>query len=235
VVQAYIDESGTHTNTDTPVVCVACYFAPYSRWSAFNREWLPILKQKKILCFHAKNPKHDKVRPFLAKIIDDCRLKGVIVAVSRSEYQQYASPQMRSALGSAYSACLSQCVFKTRSLVRTYHPDKKVSFFIEAGQPKTEHIEASLKLMINDKLPRDEFAQVAAVAWVKKEDFTPLQTADFLSHIYSTQDMTWFNFLTRRRLIWLARIESEVLEDTSDGVKVILSRRRWLRKIAKQS
>jgi len=231
VIEAYIDESSTHW--DAPFLCVACYFGPHSRWRAFERQWQPILKEHEIKSFHAKNGKHDKVRPFLAKIIEDCKFKGVMASVSRSVYNQFASAQLRSGLGDPYAACVSQCVMKTCRLVKIYHPDKKVSFFIEAGQPKTERIEASFKSMIGRAFGA-EFAPIAGVALVKKEDFTPLQTADFLSHVYGTQDMTCFNYLTRRRLIWLASIGPEILEDTSSGVKIMLAEQRWRRHLEKK-
>lgn len=224
MIEAYIDESGTHY--EAPFMTVAAYFAPHSSWSAFNQDWEAILKAHNIECFHAKDPGCDALRPVLAKIIEDRRLKGVITFVSRQVYAQHASAQIRSRLGSAYAACVSQCVFKTCRLAKIYYPGKPVAFFIEAGQPKTEHIEEGLKLMIGKDLDR-ELAPVGGVALVRKKDFIPLQAADFLSHVYSTQDMDWFNYLARRGLIWSVPIEKQALEKTSAVVKTMIADSKW--------
>jgi hypothetical protein len=87
VIEAFIDESGTHS--DAPLLSVACYFAPHSRWGAFQRDWAPILKEHGIDCFHAVNRHHDKLRPYLSTIIHRCRLHGVITSVPRSIYNLY--------------------------------------------------------------------------------------------------------------------------------------------------
>ncbi len=231
MIEAYIDESGAHH--EAPFLVVAAYFAPYSTWRAFNRDWQPILKQQNISCFHAKERRCDVLRPSLAKIIEDRQLWAVVATMARSAYSQCASAQVRSSLGDAYAACASLCVSKTCKLVKSYYYDQSVSFFIEAGQPKTEHLLSAYKLM-EGHAPGSDCAPIASVTSVRKEDFAPLQTADFLSHVYSTSDFVWFNYLSRRGRIYVADVNGDVLKDVSKGVKWMLAEQKRKRQLAKK-
>lgn len=214
VIQAYIDESGTHTDTDAPAVCVACYFASSIKWAAFEKDWKPVLEHHGIKCFQAKNREHDIIRPFLADIIEGCKLRGVVTAVNRKTYDAYASAQTKSLLGDAYGACMSNCVIKVCRLGKELYPGSSVKFFIAAGQPKNEHIVLKLNSMTGNSFD-SHCAPIAGATLADKEDITPLQTADFLSHVYSTQDTAWINRLTSRGLIWFSPVGSKGLEETA--------------------
>ena len=227
VIGAYIDESGTHK--DAPLLSVACYFAPRSRWGAFERDWMPILKRHGITCFHAVNRDHDKLRPSLCELIQHCRLNAVIVSVSRSVYDLWASAQMRSVLGDPYAACVTNCVIKVCTLTKKKYYGESVSFVIEAGQPKTEHLELKIKSMMDRPLYRD-CAPISSVTLAEKEGFVPLQTADFLSHVFSTREIYWINELSKNGLMYSSFIDQKALKESSNELKNIFRRNRWIHK-----
>ena len=231
MIEAYIDESGTHHGA--PLLAVAAYFAPHGTWERFNRDWDAILKQHNISCFHATESECDVLRPSLAKVIEDCKLRGVIATVPRPVYDQYASAQVKGSLGDAYRTCVSQCVIKTCRLVKEHYPDKSVSFFIEDGQPNTESLLSNLRLLMEDHALDSDCAPIASVDLAKK-DCAPLQTADFLSHLCSTSDLAWFNYLARRGRIYVAAMNEDVLKNASTGIKWMLAQQKNKRQLAKQ-
>jgi hypothetical protein len=61
MIEAYIDESGTHHGA--PLLAVAAYFAPHGTWGRFKRDWDAILKQHNIFCFHATESKWRVTHP----------------------------------------------------------------------------------------------------------------------------------------------------------------------------
>jgi hypothetical protein len=231
VIEAYIDESGTHRGA--PLLAVAAYFAAHGTWGRFNRDWDAILKQHNISCFHATESECDALRPSLAKLIEDCKLRGVVAAVPRPVYDQYASAQVKGSLGDAYRTCVTLCVIKTCRLVKEHYPDRSVSFFIEDGQPNTESLLSNLRLLMEDHALDSDCAPIASVDLARK-DLAPLQTADFLSHVHSTSDLVWINDLTKRGRIYVAPIDEDVLKGSSTGIKRMFAQQRKRRKLAKQ-
>ena len=109
-----------------------------------------------------------------------------------------------------------------------------MSFVIESGQPKTEHLELKIKSMMRDDLLFPERAPISSVTLAKKGDFAPLQAADFLSHVYSTDDIYWTHELGKEGLIDYAIMNPKALEKASDELKNIFRRNRRIKNITKK-
>ena len=224
MIEAYFDESGTHAGAK--VLCVACYIGDRERWSFFEKEWSSILHQyPNIPYFHAKDPKCDVLRPYLARTILNCDLVANITTINPINYKQYTGAQFRSTLGNAYSVCALNCALKFKNWL---NPDDRTAIIIEDGQSSAEHVEKLLKTLIG----HPDY-NIASIAIANKKDYLPLQAADFLAHVMSNRDIKWINTLATGNNLMHAHINKEQLHSISKQIKTLISLRRNIRKRGK--
>lgn len=222
VIYAYLDESGTHKGSK--ILCVAGYAGNQSEWELFEKEWRLRLVDFGISCFHAKDPNCDPLRPYLAQAIEDRELMGVVCSVNPDVFDLNADNQFKSTLGNAYAACALMCGVEIGKWAQG-NKLGSVSFVLEAGQPNTDFVSRVFNSMIEDPT-----FGVAAVAVARKSEFVPLQTADFLSHVYSVSDHYWLKFLMRSDRVLRADMTLQQIDKTSKEIKALFSRQRNLRR-----
>ena len=95
MLQAYMDDSGSHQSS--PVCVVAGYFGSIARWREFERRWNAVLKPEGIIEFHAKrfwarDESGNRVSEY--KNWDDARatrfLNGLLSAIERTDIYPFA-------------------------------------------------------------------------------------------------------------------------------------------------
>jgi hypothetical protein len=226
MIEAYIDESGTHD--ESPVVSVACYAGTPEQWASFTNEWVPILKKSGLPYFHAKDSACDPLRPHLVKLIQKNELRGIVCAVDKSIYKNHANDQFRTHLGNMYSACAFMCVIESCKWAKENRKGQ-VGFFIEAGQPNDTYVEKVLK----NYMAEDNQLDISSVTLVRK-DFHPLATADFLSHICSVNDYAWQDNIDAIGNHFRSDMTKKQLEDSSKLIKDLIVKQRNIRHALKK-
>jgi hypothetical protein len=224
VLEAYLDESGTHAGAN--LLCVAGYVGNRKEWFAFEEKWQKEIDRAKLSCFHAKDPKCGILKLPLIEAIENRNLTGFICSVRPEIFNLYAGVQYRSKLGNAYSACTLHVAKAVFDMTR----DRKLGpilFYIEDGQPNAKFVERTLKLLLNNR----QFP-VAGVTLGRKDEFLPLQTADFLAHSYSVKDQPWLDLLLRGRKVHGREMTAEHLINASTEMIKLISRQRNLRRKA---
>ena len=120
VLQAYLDESGTHQGSN--FLCVAGYLFDRDGGQQFARRWAERLRLDKLNFFHAVDCAHG-VKQFsrmgldrhalykdLIEIVRDTALQGVAVSTSPRSYERLATAAYIAEFGDAYSCCLQGCL-----------------------------------------------------------------------------------------------------------------------------
>jgi hypothetical protein len=221
VIQAFFDESGTHEGA--PVLCVAAYAGKREEWHAFVQEWLPVLTEFGIDCFHAKEAECNPLRPFLVEAISKRNLRGVVCSVNPKVWETYASKQFKSS-GNAYIACAYNCMWYIKGWAKE-NDLGSVDVIIESGQPNSFY----LRDLVDNLMICEPDSGIASVAIAKKRDHIPLQTADFLSHAYCDRNTYWHVQLANLNNIWSYHMKPEHLAQASDKIKSLISKRRKMR------
>lgn len=226
VLEIYLDESGTHRGAN--LLCVAGYVGNRKEWYSFEKEWGERLGGFDVSCFHAKNPNCKFLKGHLTSAIETRNLTGFACAVRPEIFNLHASAHFKSKLGNAYSACT---ISITKEIFKWTRKNKlgPISFFIEDGQPNAKFVERTLKLLLNDR----DFP-VAGVMLGRKDEFMPLQTADFLAHSYGVKDQPWLHLLTRHGKVYHAEMTPEQLIESSKEIKRLINLHRNLRRKAKR-
>jgi len=229
VLWAYLDESGTHKGSS--LIVVAGYAGGHNEWRLFERSWRKKLVDHNIELFHAKDHKCDILRPHLVDDILKRKLYGVICAINPDEYNLYANHHFRSTIGNAYAACTYSCALQLAQIARDNELGK-ISIVIESGQPNSEYVEKTLKMFM--KSPRYD---IASVTLGDKKEFIPLQTADFLSHIFDVEnndDKIYLDQLINGGNLFRVIIPPDGIERTAKNIKAAYARNRYLKRKAKK-
>lgn len=225
MVEAYLDESGTHKGSH--ILSVAGYLGTRKEWRIFEINWSKHLANTGIEYFHANNPRCDFLRPDLAIAITKRNLRGMLCAIDPEVYNKEVNHQFKSTLGNTYAICTFMCALS----LATYAKHNKlgpISFVIETGQPNSVFIERLLKSMMGD-----EEYNIAGVTLANKKQFVPLQTADFLSHIFSTNgenEKAWFEYLVEFGKINYIIMPLQAVREAEQTIKAMHSRNRYLKR-----
>jgi hypothetical protein len=203
VLEAFIDESGTHKGA--PSLSVAGWVAHHGYWKRFLSRW----GEKRQ--FHAKDPRYDSSRAALYDAILDSQLEGFVSWIKPEHYKKHADPLFKSAIGNAYAVCTFNVALGIFKFARTNRMGK-VAFIIESGQSNVEFIRQVLEGM----KAKERFG-VASVAVASKEDFVQLCTADFLAYS-RTSDQGWFEEFVASGLVAEDYVTPERLVRMSDDL-----------------
>ena len=101
VLQAFLDESGTHP--ETPVVGVAGFYGSEQQWDAFKGFWCVAPED-----FHAKNS--PAMFGDICSAIERSEVNGVLLTIGKSAYTEFANAHLKTAVGNAYSVSALLCV-----------------------------------------------------------------------------------------------------------------------------
>lgn len=128
VFHAYMDESGTHDQSE--IIAVAGYLATYEQWTSFEKEWNLVMDHYAVKDFHMKNFEgrydefkwenywfwpwaEDTRKNFIERITTICQqhtIMGLGCAVVREQYERLLPQQMQGDFKHPYHFCLWACM-----------------------------------------------------------------------------------------------------------------------------
>ncbi len=217
VMQAFLDESGTHP--ETPVLAVAGCYGEEEQWREFRGYWASFSKG-----FHAKDC--SSRFPQLVGAMKTSGIKAVLLSVGKDTYKSFATAHLQTAAGNAYSCCALLCVGHICSKLA-----KKTAFVLEAGQPNIGAVKNVVEAMM---MREPEEWCVGSVASAKKSEFIELHTADFVSHICSSYDKPWMGVLFELEILEHGHLTKEQLEEASLKVTALFQVKKALRRAARK-
>lgn len=217
VMEAFMDESGTHKGS--PTVSVAAVVGAHWQWRRFLSFWDDRY-------FHAKDPRCAPRKHGLFEAMQDSELKSFVAWIKPEDYRAHATAHFRSGLGNAYAVCAFASAMGVCKFCRDNNLGK-IAFVLESGQPNVEFVRQTLEYM-----QTKERYRIASVAVANKKDFVQLCTADFVAHS-RTSDEEWFGFLYDSGRVSQDHITSEKLARMSSQITEAVNRfkrnRRLLR------
>jgi hypothetical protein len=228
MLQAYLDESGTHKGAS--LVVVAGWVGQRDAWKAFIKEWSVQLKKAGISYFHAKDPKCESLKPHLVSAILKRKLLGVAWTVNPLDFKENATDKFTLAFGNAYSTCAYLCAGMITRLAKRFSYDS-VAIVFESGQSNEDNILKTLSAIMEE--PVDH--RIASINFLNKKHpgAIPLQAADFLSHAISTNETKWIKLIKESgKFFPPIKMPPEKLRETSRKVARMIAHRRKLRKNA---
>ena len=195
MLQAYLDDSGTHDGS--PVVVIGGLIGPPDNWDRFEKQWVSLMKaplsgKPPVRAFHLshlighhgefrdyKQGEVDRLRYKLRQIIIDSDLLQIATVVSRPDWDELVVGPYRDVLGSAEEICFSGIVVKSLEFLQRYSntSDQKIAYVYDIGR-KTPEIEELFRMV---EMPEYR-PQVASVTWGQVNDMPPLQAADFIAN-----------------------------------------------------
>jgi len=230
MIQAYLDESGTHK--DAPLVVVAGWLGDRRTWKSFIKEWSKHLKKAGVPYFHAKDPRCEPLESLLVHTILKRNLLGLACTVNPSDFQNNTSDRFKSELGNAYSTCAYICAGMISKIAKEYGSDS-VALVYEAGQPNGNFIYETISAIMAE--PVDH--RFASINFLNKEHpgAIPLQAADFLAHAIGVNKTKWIEkFLASGKLYPPVEMPPEKLQESSRKINDMLVQRRKLRRLARK-
>lgn len=229
VIEAYLDESGTHEGAS--LVVVAGWVGDRKAWKSFTKEWRGVLQRAGVEYFHANDPKCERLKPLLVRAILKRHLLGVAWSVNRLDFKEIASNKFMSRFGNAYSTCAYLCVGLINGLAKK-DGWPSVALVFEAGQPSADFIYKTVNAMIGE--PEDHRLHSITFLNKKAPGAIPLQAADFLSHVIATNETKWINqFDASGKVIPVVKMPPEELKQTVRNIEDMIVRQRALRRKAR--
>ena len=116
MLQAYLDESGTHKGSS--LVVVAGWVGDGKAWKSFIRRWNICLNDVGVKCFHAKNKSHERLKARMFRCIKKSNLEGVAWAVNQTDFKNNVSDRFMSRFGNEYSTCALLCAGKISQIAQ---------------------------------------------------------------------------------------------------------------------
>jgi hypothetical protein len=218
VLEAFIDESGTHKGS--AILNVAAMAGAHWQWKKFLSYW----DNKP---FHARESKYKALKPALFDAIQFGELEGFTAWMEPKDYMGNTTHHFRSVMGNAYAMCTFACAIGVCKFARDEKLGK-VAFIIESGQPNIEWIKSVLEYM----KAKERFG-IASVAIATKKDFVQLCAADFLAHSKSA-DPAWYQRFFDTRRVSQAHLKSDKLKDICQQIEEGLMDMKRQKQKAKQ-
>jgi len=217
VLTAYIDESGTHTQS--PIMGLGGFVSDTGRWESFERRWQNFLDWAGIPFFHMtdfENRKQiyegwsDEKRltaiKRICKIIRQSALFGFQSAIVKRDYEALSDSDRR-LIGDEYTLCANQCGQFVAEWQRKTGRDEPVAYVFEAGAPGANILHRVFTNTLNNEKLRKKF-QLLSIRFERKHDFKPLQAADIMAYEAPKQTARRIGLVERP----MRRIEEELIK-----------------------
>lgn len=204
VIQAFFDESGTHDGAKRLVV--AGWFGNRKAWKSLIKEWRIYLDRANIPYFHAKDSKCRSLRTPLVQAILKRNLYGIVCSVAPVDFKKYASDLFKNTFGNAYSMCAFECA-QIMHEIAVRGRLEPIAVYYEAGQPNTDFIVKSLNRVMT-YIPDFRLSEVSIVS---KKDFIPLQAADLLAHVISTNNAKLVDVFHKSKKVQWVQLDPEAI------------------------
>lgn len=209
MLEAYFDESGTHSGSK--VLSVAGYIAEKDQWLKFIDEWASALQKAGLppnRPFHAVDfesrrgdfenwPRDARMVDFHRELLGIVRRRvrqGFSIALDMNAWDELVVHPVRAAgIGpaggahSAYSFALAHCLVQIEKWADEFDVSDQIAYFLESGAGFGGDID-SIHRTLKDEKSRYRFQSLTVV---EKHTFIPLQAADVLAY---ESYKHWLNF-----------------------------------------
>jgi hypothetical protein len=190
MMEAYFDESGTHTQS--PVVCVAGYlFTTEQAWH-LDREWTSTLSKFGVSHFHATECGNgygefsqltaEQRTEFTRQIIGIIKRRmtvGIAVSVSDNDFGQVHSPQWLK--GGPYVLCAAVALLGVTAWADRRSYSGEISYHFEAGDKFQSTVNQVITEMSSSAVGRSGL-RYHSHTFSGKRDRQPLQAADLIAY-----------------------------------------------------
>jgi hypothetical protein len=194
VLEAYLDESGTHDGS--PAMCVGGYLftAPDARRLA--EEWAKVRERENIKFFHmadCSQPPSGQlkgktaeevlaIKKELIALIRETAAFGAAVAVSVDEYEREAPPGFIAHYGNAYTTCLHICagnLLRMAERAGNYY-NGQIAYFFESGHKHQREANERFNNIAKSENAKREW-HYTAHRFADKVNHPPCDAADFIA------------------------------------------------------
>jgi len=218
VLDAYFDESGTHSTSRC--VSIAGYVSTPERWRQFDIEWRASLSEWGLEFFHMTDFCSKDSRPYnswspeekqqrwsrLVRIINRHAMFSVGWSVATNYYDMVLSQEAKDDLGGPYGLCSRVCQIEAAKMVKSQcgEPYPWIAYTYAAGAIGVGQVADSFNSLQKRQKDKDYF-RAHSLSFREMKQFTPLQAADILAHeIYRQRQKEdgWDKGLPRIRLLY---------------------------------
>jgi hypothetical protein len=191
LIHAYMDESGTHKNSQ--VMCIAGYLFQGFRAKLFTRDWGRILRGEGLQYFRMSEcapgagqfrgmplEKRMSIAGELIRLIHKHTTFGFAVVISERDYLEQATPQAVRHHGQAYTLCMHSVLATILRWTKRARYTGSIAYFIESGHAHQREANDRLTQLAADELSREQI-HYASHSFVDKRIARPLDAADMLA------------------------------------------------------
>lgn len=186
---AYIDESGTHKNSQA--IAVAGYVSTVDQWQRFEDEWKDILSVGDLSFFHMadyearqgpyKDWDNSKRRRILERLILTIRRRTYIAISAAVGMADYLAVFGGQAVLSPYTFCAIDCINRVRKWADQYGHHEPIAYVFEAGAGHNRDLILLRNVISRDELHRQR-SRFDSFSIMNKRGIGALQAADI--HAY---------------------------------------------------
>jgi hypothetical protein len=209
MLSAYIDDSGTHT--DSEFVVMAYVIGSDNQWTSFERAWKaqlqePIPGKPPLRKFHMtdcathhgefqaySDPEVDLVTKAFRDIILRAGVHGRAIGVPRREWDRLIVGLPRFFFGTVEELCTRFCIYAAVDWAIDNSDDVQISLVFDDGP---QHISRSQRISENIKSAYDRAkgrAELFGPSFLPVEKFVPLQASDMLAWESYAYGCEWIN------------------------------------------
>jgi hypothetical protein len=189
MIKIYLDESGTHADSD--VITVAAYAGRQTAWKKWTNEWRRA--KRPIRVYHAadsanlrgeftgwSSEKRDELVKKLLPIIADNRIAGAVMGLHLGEFRKAVGDrkEIPEALGNPYTSCFHWLVQSLLELLKHNKKTESLKFIHEQNDYEGE-ARAAFDFIHENANPNG--VPMKLVFGTKNENM-PLQAADILAY-----------------------------------------------------
>ncbi|MBZ5557572.1 MAG: DUF3800 domain-containing protein [Acidobacteriia bacterium] len=193
MMEAYFDESGTHTGS--PVMCVAGFLFNPRNCRALERQWRSKLetvrrKHPKVKYFHMKelapgggqflgvpDDERQEIERHLVGLINQRKTYGIVVATKPDDFYNTMPTKWIEQYGHAYTTLCRHCVHVMGHWADKHHHHGRIAYFFESGAQHQAETNGLLAGIASDAVWSKKL-RYGSHTFADKRVVLPLQAAD---------------------------------------------------------
>ena len=192
VIDAYLDESGTHAGS--PYAVVAGFMATAAMWDKFVPEWQEALDSQNLEYFRMSRFEnyrppftdwskelHEQFLQILLDIITTNLGASLGMAIPMDLYDSILSDQAKAFCGGPYGLAAQLLFIGAAKGVQKINPNAWINYTLEDGAEGKGQILHSYENVKKDPIRTESF-RLLGISFQDKRKFLPLQAADFIAY-----------------------------------------------------
>ena len=189
---AYLDESGTHVESDA--VVVAGFVSNESKWAAFSEQWSAALKEWGVSAFHMTDfesrhgefadwkdeERKDRLNRLLDLIVGHT-FSSIGFLVRKKSFDEILSDKAKNLCADAYGMAAIGCWYNLAVRAKQPNIDGWIDYVMEAGCKGGGALHQIWSIQVGDEQWLDD-TRMRSLDFRPKHKFPPLQAADILAY-----------------------------------------------------